>query len=103
MVCSKRRRHLTVFCIFVAICSVRSAVVPPAPQVISQKVGFNAAILSCLMKRFSTPCNDSLLPPLCILAEASIRQAVRVTHTLLTYMSFLFPAFSYTSVEYAWV
>ena len=47
---------LTVFCIVEAICMVRSAVVPPAPQVMSQNVGFSAAIRSCLVNRFSTPC-----------------------------------------------
>ena len=44
------------FCILVAIFNVRSAVEPPAPQVISQKVGLSAAILSCLSNKFSTPC-----------------------------------------------
>ena len=38
-----------------AICNVRSAVEPPAPQVMSQNVGLRAAILSCLSKRLSTP------------------------------------------------
>ena len=54
--------RLTVFCILVAICRVRSAVVPPAPQVMSQKVGLRAAILSCLIKRLSTPCNNQSCP-----------------------------------------
>ena len=46
---------LTVFCMRAAICNVRSAVEPPAPQVMSQNVGLRAAILSCLSKRLSTP------------------------------------------------
>ncbi len=44
------------FCIFAAMSSVRSAVVPPAPQVMSQKVGPYEAIRSCRSNRFSTPC-----------------------------------------------
>lgn len=46
----------TMFCILPAISKVRSAVVPPAPQVISQKVGSWVAIRSILSNRFSTPC-----------------------------------------------
>ncbi len=46
----------TMFCIFAAMSSVRSAVVPPAPQVMSQKVGPYEAIRSCRSNRFSTPC-----------------------------------------------
>ena len=44
------------FCILPAISKVRSAVVPPAPQVISQKVGSCVAMRSILSNRFSTPC-----------------------------------------------
>ena len=47
------------FCILLAISSVRSAVVPPAPQVISQKVGWCVAMRSILSNKFSTPCNVS--------------------------------------------
>jgi hypothetical protein len=58
--------RLTVFCILVAICIVRSAVVPPAPQVMSQKVGFNPAILSCLMNKFSTPYDATVIGSRCL-------------------------------------
>ena len=44
------------FCILAAMSSVRSAVVPPAPQVMSQKVGPYEAMRSCRSNRFSTPC-----------------------------------------------
>ena len=44
------------FCILAAMSRVRSAVVPPAPQVMSQKVGPKDAMRSCLSNRFSTPC-----------------------------------------------
>ena len=49
----------TMFCIFAAMSSVRSAVLPPAPHVMSQKVGPNDAMRSCLSKRFSTPCEST--------------------------------------------
>jgi hypothetical protein len=45
----------TRFCIFVAMPSVTSAVLPPAPQVMSQKVGPYATIRSRRSNRFSTP------------------------------------------------
>ena len=50
------KQKRTMFCILAAMSSVRSAVVPPAPQVMSQKVGPNDAMRSCLSNRFSTPC-----------------------------------------------
>lgn len=43
------------FCILAAMSSVRSAVVPPAPQVMSQNVGPYDAMRSCLSNKFSTP------------------------------------------------
>ena len=49
------RPEHTMFCILPAISKVRSAVVPPAPQVISQKVGSCVAMRSILSNRFSTP------------------------------------------------
>ena len=47
---------LTIFCIFLAISRVKSCVEPPAPQVMSQKVGPYEAILSCRSNKFCTPC-----------------------------------------------
>ena len=52
----ERWQEHTMFCIFAAMSSVRSAVAPPAPQVMPQKVSPNDAMRSCLSKRFSTPC-----------------------------------------------
>ena len=51
------------FCILSAISSVSSAVEPPAPQVMSQKVGPYPAILSCRSNRFSTPCRPRPAEP----------------------------------------
>lgn len=45
----------TMFCILLAISRVRSAVEPPAPQVMSQKAGPCATIRSMRSKRLSTP------------------------------------------------
>ena len=43
------------FCILLAMSKVRSAVEPPAPQVMSQKEGLWATILSIFSNRLSTP------------------------------------------------
>lgn len=43
------------FCILLAMSRVRSAVEPPAPQVMSQKEGLWATMRSMRSKRFSTP------------------------------------------------
>ena len=51
-----RAQDCTRFCIFAAMSSVKSAVLPPAPHVMSQKVGPYAAMRSCLSNRFATPC-----------------------------------------------
>ena len=49
------RHDRTRFCIFAAMSSVKSAVLPPAPQVMSQNVGPYAAMRSCLSNKFATP------------------------------------------------
>jgi hypothetical protein len=43
------------FCILLAMSRVATAVEPPAPQVMSQKVGPYDAIRSCLSNKFSNP------------------------------------------------
>lgn len=53
--CNLQLTH-TMFCILPAISKVRSAVVPPAPQVMSQNVGSCVAMRSILSNKFSTPC-----------------------------------------------
>lgn len=83
--CPSRR---TSVCIRLAMSSVRSAVEPPAPQVISQNVGPSPNILCCLSTRFCTPssvlggkyCKGGMgvVPTTCGLQLGAVRGAEQV-------------------------